>query len=151
MAIRQIRMSDDPILRKVAREVQKIDKNIINIVCDMQDTLKKHNGLGMAATQIGVLKRIIVALDNHDNIIHVINPIIMCMNGSQVKPEACLSIKNISAYVERPTEIQVKGLDINNKEIIVNGTARLARILCHEIDLLDGIWFTDKIYNSNLK
>jgi peptide deformylase len=145
MAIRSIRMEEDPILRKKSREVSVISKSILTLIEDMKDTLALHNGLGIAAPQVGVLKRIIIVLDNNDKTIVIINPTILESKGTQRKPEGCLSVRNVSGIVERPQRMKIKGLDINGNEIIIDGNKRLATVLSHEIDHLEGVLFIDKI------
>jgi len=145
MAIRTIRTEDDIILRKKSREVLEINKNILCLIQDMKDTLREQRGLGIAAPQIGILKKIILALDNHNNILEIINPVILESKGTQKSKEGCLSVKNKTGNVYRPKKIIIKALDINGQEIIITGTKRLATVLSHEIDHLEGILFIDKL------
>ncbi len=145
MAIRNIRTEDDPLLRKLSRDVTKINKYIEILLDDMRETLDSRNGIGIAAPQVGVLKKVIIAVDNDDNKIEIINPQILEKSGSQKLKEGCLSVRNVNGVVERPEFVKVKGLDRNGNEIIIEGYERLARVLDHEIDHLNGILFTDKI------
>ncbi|SHJ95077.1 peptide deformylase [Paramaledivibacter caminithermalis] len=144
MAIRNIRIDDDPILRKKSRTVEKIDDRILQLIDDMIDTMYEANGVGLAAPQIGILKRIIV-IDVGDGIIELINPEFVSQSGSQIDEEGCLSIPNKTGNVERPRFVKVRGLNREGKEIYVEGEELLARALCHEIDHLNGILFIDKI------
>ena len=145
MAIRNIRTQEDPLLRKISRPVQSINNNIIVLLDDMHETLDSKNGLGIAAPQVGILKRVIIVVDNDDNKIEIINPEILEQSGSQKNIEGCLSVRDIRGTVDRPELMKVKGLDRNGNEIIIEGNERLATVLSHEIDHLNGILFTDKI------
>ena len=151
MAIRIIRTEDDPILRKVSRPVKNINDNIKTLLDDMKETLLIRNGLGIAAPQVGVLKRIILVIDNDDNLIEIINPQIIESHGTQRNMEGCLSVRNIRGEVERPEYIKVKGLDRNGNEFIIEGDKRLATVLSHETDHLEGILFTDKIISGEFE
>ncbi len=144
MAIRNILKDEDPTLRKRSREVEKIDQRIITLVDDMIDTMYDADGVGLAAPQVGVLKRIIV-IDVGEGEIELINPVIIESTGEQIDVEGCLSIPGITGEVKRPDRVKVRGLDRNGKTIEILGEELLARALCHEIDHLDGILFTDKV------
>ncbi|MBB6216956.1 peptide deformylase [Anaerosolibacter carboniphilus] len=144
MAIRNILKDEDPTLRKKSREVEKIDHRIVMLLDDMIDTMYEADGVGLAAPQVGVLKRIIV-IDVGDGIIELINPVIIETTGEQVDVEGCLSIPGVTGEVKRPKRVIVRGLDRNGKTIEIIGEELLARALCHEIDHLDGILFTDKV------
>lgn len=148
MAIRIIRTEDDPILRKISRPVKNINNSIKTLLDDMKETLESRNGLGIAAPQVGVLKRVILVIDNDDNFIEIINPEIIESSGSQRNNEGCLSVRNIRGEVDRPEFIKVKGLDRNGNEFIIEGDKRLATVLSHETDHLEGILFTDKIVSG---
>lgn len=144
MAIRNIRTDEDPILRKKSRPIEKIDDRITQLIDDMIDTMYDADGVGLAAPQIGVLKRIIV-IDVGDGIIELINPEIIEVSGSQIDVEGCLSLPNTNGNVERPNYAKVKGLNRKGEKIYIEGEELLARALCHEIDHLNGILFIDKI------
>lgn len=144
MAIRNIRKDDDPILRKKSKHVDKVDNKIKQLLDDMAETMYDADGVGFAAPQVGILKRIIV-IDVGEGIIELINPELIDESGSQIDPEGCLSIPGVSGEVERPKNVKVKGLDRNGRELIIEGEDLLARALCHEIDHLNGILFTDKV------
>ncbi|MCG8541047.1 MAG: peptide deformylase [Clostridia bacterium] len=145
MAIRKIRTGDDPVLRKISRPVEEVNDRIIQIIDDMVDTLHNiGNGIGLAAPQIGILRRIIV-IDIGEGIIELINPEILEERGSQIDIEGCLSLPDRSGNVERPFYVKVKGLNRKGEEVIIEGEDILARVLCHEIDHLNGILFIDKI------
>ncbi len=144
MAIRIIRKEDDPVLRKKAKVVDKIDEKIHTLLDDMVDTMYDADGVGLAAPQIGILKRIIV-IDIGDELIELINPEMIEEKGKQTGAEGCLSIPGVTGDVTRPQVVTVKGLDRNGKDIVIEGKDLLARALCHELDHLNGVLFTDKI------
>jgi len=149
VAIRDIRhYQKDDILRKKSKPVDKIDDKIITLLEDMAETMYKAEGVGLAAPQIGILKRIIV-IDVGEGIIELINPEIIWEKGVQDGEEGCLSIPGYSARVKRPARVKVKGLNRKGEEVEIIGTDLLARALCHEIDHLDGILFIDKIVSDN--
>ena len=145
MAIRRIRFEDDPILRKISKPIENINNGLKILLNDMAETLKLSGGIGIAAVQVGVLKRVIIAVDNDENNVAIINPEIIEKSGERESHEGCLSVRNIHGVVIRPAFVKVKGLDVNGKEIIVIGEKRMANVLSHEIDHLDGILFTDKM------
>ena len=145
MAIRRIRFEDDPILRKISKPIENINNGLKILLNDMAETLKLSGGIGIAAVQVGVLKRVIIAVDNNENNVAIINPEIIEKSGEQESHEGSLSVRNIHGVVIRPAFVKVKGLDVNGKEIIVIGEKRMANVLSHEIDHLDGILFTDKM------
>ncbi len=144
MAIRQLRYVGDPILRKVSREVTEINDRIKTLLEDMVDTMYENDGVGLAAPQIGVLRRVIV-IDVGEGPIKLINPEILEEEGENIDVEGCLSIPNRSGTVKRPERVKVKYLDENGEEKIIEGTGLLARALCHEIDHLNGILFIDNM------
>jgi peptide deformylase len=145
MAIRIIVKDPDPVLREIARPVPKVTSNIQKLLTDMADTMYDAQGVGLAAPQIGISKRVIV-IDPHDEeteLIEMINPEIIQEEGEQIGPEGCLSIPGLNGDVNRKLHITVKGLDRNGNEIIIEASDFLARIFQHEIDHLNGILFTD--------
>lgn len=146
MALRIIRTDDDPVLRKKARVVEKFDDRIKVLVEDMIETMYDADGVGLAAPQIGILKRVLV-IDIYDEtgVKVLINPEIVSQYGSNTDVEGCLSVPGVNGLVERPESMVVKGFDENGVEILIEGKGLLARALCHEIDHLDGILFTDKV------
>jgi peptide deformylase len=144
MALRQIVQVGDPVLRKKSKIVEKIDERIIQLLEDMVDTMYEADGVGLAAPQVGILKRVVV-IDIGEGVIELINPEIIEARGEQVDEEGCLSVIGESGLVRRPNYVKVKALNRYGKEIIIEGTELLARALCHEIDHLEGVLFTDKI------
>ena len=147
MALRNIRINGDEILRKMSKKVTVVNDRIKILIKDMLETMYDAEGVGLAAPQVGVLKRIIV-IDIGDGPISIINPEIISKEGTNIDIEGCLSIPNKQGEVERPLFVKVKGLDENGKEITIEGEELLARALCHEIDHLDGILFIDKLVNG---
>jgi len=150
MATRTIRISGDDILRKKSKVVDEINQRVLLLIKDMKETMYNSKGIGLAASQVGILKRIIV-IDIGDGPISLINPEIVEMQGSQIESEGCLSIPGIQKNVERPEKIKVKALSEDGEEIVVEGEGLLARALCHEIDHLDGILFIDKAIEGEEK
>jgi peptide deformylase len=149
MALRNIRNNkiDNNILRKKAKVVTIIDDRILTLLEDMVETMYKEDGIGLAAPQVGILKRIIV-IDIGDGPIKLINPRIVEQSGEQLAIEACLSVPDISGQVKRPESVCVTALNEKNECIEIQGKGLLARVLCHEIDHLDGVLFIDKM-NTN--
>ncbi|HHW02937.1 MAG TPA: peptide deformylase [Thermoanaerobacterales bacterium] len=144
MAIRNIRKYGDEILRKKAREVTVFDDNLKILLEDMAETMKDAKGVGLAAPQVGILKRAVV-IDVGDGLIELINPEIVFEEGEVVEVEGCLSIPGVNGEVARPKKVKVKAFDRNGNRIEVEGEDWLARALCHEIDHLNGILFIDKV------
>lgn len=152
MAIRSIREEGDEILRKQSREVEKVDDKIRELLDDMVETMHKYNGVGLAAVQVGILKRVIV-IDLYDDKgpIKLINPVIIKEKGEQEVEEGCLSFPNKYAKMIRPKEVTVEALDENGKKIKIQGKDLLAQALTHEIDHLNGIVFIDKMIPGTLE
>ena len=146
MAIRNIREYGDKVLTKVSKEVKEVDKKIKQLIEDMIDTMYDAGGVGLAAPQVGVLKRIIVidvSEEGNDPIV-LINPEILETDGEQTGEEGCLSIPGKVGTVTRPNYVKVKAFNEKMEEIIVEGTELKARALCHEIDHLNGVLYPDK-------
>ena len=143
MALRTIRVQGDSVLTKKSRTVDKMTPRIGELITDMLDTMYDAMGVGLAAPQVGILKRIVV-IDIGEGLVELINPEIIETSGSQVGNEGCLSFPGYSAPVERPNYVKVKALDRNGDEIIVEGKELMARALCHETDHLDGVLYVDK-------
>ena len=144
MAIRMIREEGEPVLRKVCKPVKEITPKIAELVDDMLDTMYDENGVGLAAPQVGMLKRIVV-IDIGEGPVVLINPEIVETSGEQTGREGCLSIPGKMAVVTRPNYAKVTAVDITGQNIIVEGEELMARALCHEIDHLDGILYIDKM------
>ena len=143
MAIRNIREIGDEILTKTAKEVTELTPKITELIDDMFDTMYAANGVGLAAPQVGIRKRIVV-IDCGDQPLVLINPEILETSGSQTGKEGCLSVPGKVGVVTRPDYAKVKALDENFEEYIIEGEELLARCLCHEIDHLNGILYVDK-------
>ena len=143
MAIRQIRTNGDEILRKKSKEVKEITPSVITLLDDMAETMYEANGVGLAAPQVGILKRVVV-IDIGEGLIELINPVVVETKGSQIGSEGCLSIPGACADVDRPEYVKVEALNRNGEKIVVEGTELLAVALCHETDHLDGVLYIDK-------
>jgi len=144
MALRTIRKLGDEVLRKKCRIVDKIDDRIISLLDDMAETMYEANGVGLAAPQVGILKRIAV-IDIGDGLIELINPEIISQTGSVIEQEGCLSVPGKYGTVQRPMEVTVKATDRDGNDYEITAEGLLAKALCHEIDHLDGIVFVDKV------
>ena len=152
MAIRQIRLENDEILRKRSREVEEVDDRIKELLDDMIDTMHEYNGVGLAGPQVGILKRVIV-IDLYDGNLplKLVNPKIIKQKGEQEVDEGCLSFPNEYAKMIRPAEVTVEALDENGKKVKIKAEGLLAQALSHEIDHLDGILFVDKMIPGTLQ
>lgn len=146
MAIRNIIQLGDETLRKKSFEVTDFGKKTAELLDDMKETLIKADGAGLAAPQVGVLRRIFIVMVNGEYY-ECINPVMVSAKGKQVGEEACLSVKNMSGVVERPMRITVKAQDRFGKPFTVNASGFLARAFCHEYDHLDGVLYIDKAIN----
>lgn len=152
MAIRNLRLDGDEILKKKSREVENIDEKIQILIDDMIETMHKYNGVGLAAVQVGVLKRVIV-IDLYDDKgpIVLINPVIVKTKGEQEVDEGCLSFPNQFAKVIRPAEVVAEYTDRDGKRMKVKAKELLAQAICHEVDHLNGEVFMDKIIPGTLE
>ena len=147
MAKRVIRTDEDPLLRKHSREVTKFDDRLKELINDMFETMDEAPGVGLAAPQVGILKRVILVDDREEDDrkrMYMINPIITRKDGEDTDIEGCLSVPYKQGTVKRATDIDVKYMDINGNEKTLNAKDFFARIIQHEVDHLDGILFTDK-------
>ena len=145
MAIRKIRTEGDAVLRKKCREVTEVNDRILELIDDMFDTMYEANGVGLAAPQVGVLKRIVVidvaGEDEEPQPLVLINPEIIERSGEQTGEEACLSLPGVFGIVTRPNVVKVRFFDENMEQYELEGEELLARAICHECDHLDGIIF----------
>ncbi len=146
MAVYKIVLEGDEVLREKAKEVKKITPNIIKLLDNMRDTMYAYKGVGLAAPQVGVSKRVIV-VDIGEGLIEFINPEIVESQGEVVDFEGCLSLPEIIGEVKRANMVKVKGLDRHGKEVEIKAEGYLARALQHEIDHLNGILFIDIAQN----
>ena len=144
MALRQIVQIGDSVLRKKCKPVEKIDDKIIQLLDDMADTMYEADGVGLAAPQVGILKRIAI-VDVGDGLIELINPEIIEVKGTQTDDEGCLSVVNEFGPVTRPYYVKVRAYNRKGQLFEIEGEELLARAFCHEIDHLEGILFVDKI------
>ncbi|NMA49195.1 MAG: peptide deformylase [Tissierellia bacterium] len=142
MALRKVRVDGDPILRKISKEVTKIDSKLEVLIQDMIETMRYENGIGLASPQVGILKRLIV-IDIGEEPIIAINPVIENEEGKIEDIEGCLSVPNLRGKVDRPENIKVKFMNQSGEEVIMNAEGYVARVFCHEIDHLNGILYTD--------
>ena len=145
MAIRQIRVAGDPILNKVCKEVKDLTPKMQTLIEDMLDTLYEANGVGLAAPQVGVLKRIAVIDVTGEDPYILINPRILETGGEQTGSEGCLSVPGKAGIVTRPNYVKVAALDVDMKPFELEGTELLARAICHELDHLDGHLYVEKV------
>ncbi len=152
MAIRNIRYKGDEILTKKSREVEVIDEKIQTLINDMIETMHKYNGVGLAAVQVGILKRVItIDLYDDNGPIVLINPVIIKTKGEQEVDEGCLSFPNEFAKVIRPAEVIAEYTDREGKRMKVKAKELLAQAICHEVDHLNGEVFIDKIIPGTLE
>ncbi len=144
MAIRNIVKLGDDVLRKTCRTQLNFDEKLATILDDMAETMYKAEGVGLAAPQVGILRRFCV-VDVGDGLIELINPVITEKSGSQVGQEGCLSVPDRFDDVERPMKVTVRAQDRNGNNIVITAEGFKARAFCHEIDHLDGILYIDRI------
>lgn len=142
MAIRNIRLDNDELLRKVSKEIEVIDNKTRELALDMLDTMYKNDGVGLAAPQVGILKRIIT-YDVGTGPKVIVNPVIIKKSGSQTCEEGCLSSPYVFGTVDRPKEITVQGFDLEGEKIKIKAKELEAIVICHETDHLDGKLFLD--------
>ena len=143
MAYLKIVLEGDPVLRKTSRPVTEITPRILQLLDDMTDTMRRANGVGLAAPQVGILRRVGVIEVEPGEVLELINPRIVSWSGEQCEVEGCLSLPKKWARTHRPRKVVVHALDRNGQEVEYRGEDLLARAFCHEIDHLDGKLFTD--------
>ena len=144
MAVREIRVQVDEVLGKVCKEVKALTPRPLILIEDMLDTMYEAQGVGLAAPQVGILKRIVV-IDVGEGPMILINPEILETSGEQTGDEGCLSVPGLAGQVTRPNYVKVKALDENMEEVIYEGEGLLARAFCHELDHLDGHLYVEKV------
>ena len=144
MALRRILTEEDETLRKISKKVEVIDQRILTLLDDLRETMADANGAGIAAPQVGILKRVVV-IDIGEGVLELINPEIISESGEQCELEGCLSIPGVSGYTRRPMNVTVVATDREGNEIQVTAQGLLAKALCHEIDHLNGILFRDHV------
>lgn len=144
MAVRKILRIGDETLRRKARNVEAIDKRIHTLLDDMAETMYEAEGAGLAAPQVGILRRVVV-IDVGEGLIELINPEILSQEGEQINPEGCLSIPGRRCTVKRPQKVVVRALDRNGRPFELTGEDYLAIAISHELDHLDGVLYVDKM------
>ena len=145
MAIRAIRVIGDSVLNKKCKEVKAVNDRTKVLIEDMIDTMREANGVGLAAPQIGVLKRIVVIEIEPENVYVLVNPVILEQDGEQEGYEGCLSVPGKSGIVKRPNHVKVKAFDIDMNEYTLEGEGLLARAICHECAHLEGELYVDLV------
>ncbi|MBR5219158.1 MAG: peptide deformylase [Clostridia bacterium] len=143
MALRTIRIIGDELLRKKSREVTEINDRILDLLDDMAETMYETGGVGLAAPQVGVLRRVVV-IDVGDGLFEFINPVILEQSGEDTQLEGCLSVPEQVGDVTRPAHVKVRAQDRNGEEFILEADGFFAKAVCHELDHLDGVIFVDK-------
>ncbi|SFG72359.1 peptide deformylase [Lachnospiraceae bacterium C7] len=151
MALRQIRFEGDPVLNKVCREVKEVTPRIKELIEDMFETMYEANGVGLAAPQVGILKRIVVIDTGDSGALAMINPVIVESSGSQTGDEGCLSVPGKAGCVTRPNYVKAQFYDEDMNLCEVEGTELLARCICHELDHLDGHLYVEKVEGDLIK
>ena len=144
MALREIRVQGDPVLEKVCKEVKEITPRTMDLIEDMIETMYEANGVGLAAPQVGILKRIVV-IDVGEGPIVMINPTIIAQDGEQTGDEGCLSVPGKAGIVTRPNYVKARFFDEEMNECEIEGEELLARAICHELDHLDGHLYVEKV------
>lgn len=152
MALRTIIKDGDEVLAKKAKTVEKFDQKLWDLLDDMTETLEEANGLGLAAPQVGILRRVILVLNSQGELVELINPVIVKRDGEQDGLEGCLSVPGIWGYVSRPERVTVQAQNRHGEPFEIKGEGMVARCFCHEVDHLEGILYThhcDKVYTQD--
>ena len=144
MALREIIKKGDPVLEKHCHPVTRFDQKLWDLLDDMRETLAQANGLGLAAPQVGILRRAVLVVNDQEEMLELINPEIIASEGEEDGLEGCLSVPGRYGLVERPMEVTVRAQDRDGKSFEVHGTGLTARAFCHELDHLDGILYIDR-------
>ena len=144
MAVREIRVQGDPVLAKVCKEIKEVTPRLQDLIDDMIETMYEANGVGLAAPQVGILKRLVV-IDVGEGPIVMINPRIVAQDGEQTGDEGCLSVPGKAGVVTRPNYVMARFFDEEMNECEVEGEGLLARAICHELDHLDGHLYVEKV------
>lgn len=142
MGLRKILTDKEPALHKVCRPVEKFDKRLHRLLDDMAETLQEANGVGLAAPQVGILRRVVI-VDTGEEILELVNPTLVETSGEQEGPEGCLSVPGRYGLVKRPNVAKVRAQDRNGEWFEAEGEELIARCFCHELDHLDGILYTE--------
>lgn len=144
MADRKVVMMGDELLRKKSKPVRVFDEYLWDLLDDMKETMHHKNGMGLAAVQVGILKRVII-IEANNMFVELVNPEIIKQKGEDIEEEGCLSVGSMTGLVKRPMEVTVTAQDRYGYNFTLTGEKYLARVLCHEIDHLDGVLFVDKM------
>ena len=145
MAIREILTDKDPVLHKRCHPVTQFDEKLADLLDDLKETLTAANGAGLAAPQIGILRRAVIVVDDEDQMLELVNPEILSQSGEQDGLEGCLSVPGMWGYVLRPMEVKVRAQDRKGNWFEVKGEEMVARCFCHEIEHLDGHVFSEHV------
>ena len=145
MSIRTILTDQDPALHKVCHPVTAFDEKLHILLADMKETLLDANGVGLAAPQIGILRRVVLVINDEDEVLELINPEIVAQSGEQDGPEGCLSVPGKFGMVKRPGHVTVRAMDRNGQPFEVSGQGLTARAFCHELEHLDGHLYTEHV------
>ena len=145
MAVREVREMGDPILNKVCKEVKELNERTLELIDDMFDTMYETNGVGLAAPQVGILKRIVVIDTTGEDPVLMINPRIIETSGEQSGWEGCLSVPGKYGMVTRPNYVKAVAYNENMEEFVIEGTELMARAICHELEHLDGHLYTERV------
>ena len=145
MAIRNVRKIGDPVLNKVCKEVREVNDRTRELIDDMFETMYEADGVGLAAPQVGILKRIVVIDVTGEDPILLINPVILSIDGEQTGYEGCLSVPGKTGVVTRPNHVKVKAYNADMEEFTLEGEEILARAICHELDHLEGKLYVDRV------
>ena len=151
MALRKILTDNDPALFKKCRPVTNFDQRLWDLIDDLKETLADANGAGLAAPQVGILRRVVIVVDDQENMLELVNPEILSQEGEQTGFEGCLSVPGLWGRVTRPMKVKVRAQDRNGAFFEVEGEGITARCFCHETEHLDGHLFTehtDRLYDS---
>lgn len=149
MALREILTQGDPVLTKTCRPVEKFDRKLHDLLDDLKETLSDSGGVGLAAPQIGILRRVVVVEDRDDHMLELVNPVIVSQEGEQSGWEGCLSVPGKYGMVQRPSLVTVRAQDRDGNFFEASGEDLVARCFCHELEHLDGHLFvehTDRLY-----
>lgn len=151
MALRTILTDNDPALHKVCRPVTRFDGRLHDLIDDLKETLTQANGAGLAAPQVGILRRVVIVVDDQENMLELVNPELIAQEGEQEGFEGCLSVPGRWGIVKRPQKAKVRAQDRNGNFFEVEGEDIVARCFCHELEHLDGHLFTehtDRLYTN---
>ena len=146
MAIRNVRTEDNPILREKCIPVKEVTDSTRKILDDMLETMYEYDGVGLAAPQVGIPKRLVVIDDRQGNVLKLVNPVITKQEGEQVSQEGCLSLPGFCGKCKRPKKVWVEATNENGEDISFEAVDFLAVVCCHEFDHLDGILYKDKAF-----